>query len=515
MSICMFGRALRGKIWLFFGGFLLNCISSCYEPLDTQTLCHPLSSECKGDDFDGDGVNNQVDEFPFDPNCAKNDVMNCGGCGIKCGMDSFCSIERVCEEIREEVCNGKDDDGNLMVDENVEMADLQDGVCFGSLKVCLMGVTVMDYELMDDYQEVEDRCDGLDNDCDGKIEENISNCCGNGILEGMEECDDGNLVDTDGCTLDCQTARCGDGIVREEVEQCDDGNLVDTDECHNDCTRCGDGVVQALAGEECDDGNSIHGDICGNDCKTKPCGAHCPAMEMILMQAGSFDMGSNTSTSAQPIHNVQIRSNFYVGKTEVTVGQYRACVNAGQCSAPDGFSNSSSCNWTSSVGSKETHPVNCVDWNQARTFAKWVGGDLLTEAQWEYVATAQGKSIIYPWGNTEPTCEIVNFYNCVGSTAPVCSTTGGNTAQGVCDMGGNVWEWVLDEWHASYSGAPANEQAWCSDIGVCNTNTLAHRVDRGGSWFINASYLRSAYRNYGSPGFRNNYLGFRVSDLVP
>jgi formylglycine-generating enzyme required for sulfatase activity len=234
-----------------------------------------------------------------------------------------------------------------------------------------------------------------------------------------------------------------------------------------------------------------------------------------LIQAGSFNMGS---ADYGPIHPVQIRSNFYVGKTEVTVGQYRACVNAGQCTAPN---TGGSCNWTSNVGAKEAYPVNCVDWNQARTFAKWIGGDLLTEAQWEYVATGQGQAITYPWGNAVPTCQLANFYYndyCVnppnGSTAPVCSTTGGNTTQDVCDMVGNVWEWILDEWHYSYSGAPIDDIGWCSDRG-CESNTSAHRVIRGGSWVNYASYLRSANRFDSSPDIRDGILGFRVSDIVP
>ncbi len=81
-------------------------------------------------------------------------------------------------------------------------------------------------------------------------------------------------------------------------------------------------------------------------------------------------------------------------------------------------------------------------------------------------------------------------------------------------IGGNVWEWVLDEWYNSYSGAPINEQAWCSDMGVCNTNTWAPRVLRGGGWDINASNLRSANRGISSLGLRPDTLGFRVSDLV-
>ena len=80
-------------------------------------------------------------------------------------------------------------------------------------------------------------------------------------------------------------------------------------------------------------------------------------------------------------------------------------------------------------------------------------------------------------------------------------------------MGGNVWEWVLDEWHGSYSGAPSDDIGWCSDR-VCDSNTSAPRVFRGGSWSADASYLRSANRGNRSPGDRLAYVGFRVSDLV-
>jgi cysteine-rich repeat protein len=71
--------------------------------------------------------------------------------------------------------------------------------------------------------------------------------CGDGVVEGAEQCDDGNGVNTDGCLNSCVVARCGDGVVQAVVEACDDGNQDDTDGCHNDCTLpcaglCGDGV---------------------------------------------------------------------------------------------------------------------------------------------------------------------------------------------------------------------------------------------------------------------------------
>ena len=90
--------------------------------------------------------------------------------------------------------------------------------------------------------------------------------CGNGIVTAGEQCDDGNLVDGDGCQHDCRLPACGNGIL-DVGEECDDGNALDGDGCDRNCqtTRCGNGV--AAAGEECDDGNAINDDGCGNDCR--------------------------------------------------------------------------------------------------------------------------------------------------------------------------------------------------------------------------------------------------------
>ena len=95
--------------------------------------------------------------------------------------------------------------------------------------------------------------------------------CGNGAVEGGEECDDGNQVNTDTCTNACQNARCGDGITGPG-EQCDDANQVDTDTCTNACqnARCGDGITGP--GEQCDDGNQADGDGCSATCQLPYCG---------------------------------------------------------------------------------------------------------------------------------------------------------------------------------------------------------------------------------------------------
>lgn len=95
--------------------------------------------------------------------------------------------------------------------------------------------------------------------------------CGNDIVEGDEECDDGNFVNDDGCTNACTLPACGDGVV-QAGEGCDDGNTVDEDECTNACAlpTCGDGIVQA--GEECDDADPVDEDECTTTCTLPVCG---------------------------------------------------------------------------------------------------------------------------------------------------------------------------------------------------------------------------------------------------
>ncbi|MCC6766611.1 MAG: DUF4215 domain-containing protein [Deltaproteobacteria bacterium] len=102
-----------------------------------------------------------------------------------------------------------------------------------------------------------------------------SNCtptaCGNGVQTAGESCDDGNVVDGDGCDGNCTATACGNGIVTAP-EQCDDGNLVSGDGCDGNCTAtaCGNGIVTAP--EQCDDGNLVNGDGCDSNCTAPGCG---------------------------------------------------------------------------------------------------------------------------------------------------------------------------------------------------------------------------------------------------
>ena len=155
-----------------------------------------------------------------------------------------------------------------------------------------------------------------------------------------------------------------------------------------------------------------------------------------------------------------------------------------------------------------------------------------SEAEWEYVASSRGEPRQYPWGDEAPTCDYavmqdVNGQNGCGfdRTDRICSRSpAGDTEEGVCDMGGNVFEWVEDDYHINYFGAPCD--AYGSDFNECGNVQgdepigsawidapvrAEKRVYRGGAYLFNANFLRVRERRSYRPDFRVNYLGFQVA----
>ena len=155
-------------------------------------------------------------------------------------------------------------------------------------------------------------------------------------------------------------------------------------------------------------------------------------------------------------------------------------------------------------------PVINVGWDDAQTYVAWLSKmtgqpyRLLTEAEWEYAARA-GTTTAYYWGDDigkgNANCNACGSKWDNQQTSPVGSFAANQF--GLYDMVGNVFQWVQDCYHGNYNGAPTDGSEWTG--GDCSS-----RVERGGSWGNLPRNLRSAVRFGGSPGFRNNVLGFRV-----
>jgi formylglycine-generating enzyme required for sulfatase activity len=247
------------------------------------------------------------------------------------------------------------------------------------------------------------------------------------------------------------------------------------------------------------------------------CGEPAPEpieLDWVALQGGEFQMGTDDRyghDDEHPQHLVTVPS-FEINRTEVTAYQYRPCFEAGACSEPVPHKPGTTglCNWGRSRA--PNHPINCLDWDMARTFCVWAGGRLPTEAEWEYAARGEGQIFNYPWSNTPATCEYsvmssveLGFGCGKGESWPVCAKPEGNTLQGLCDMAGNVDEWIQDHYHDSYEGAPSDGSAW-EDPGE---DWEAKRVLRGSFYGGIASDLRVAARAFKPQFAMGGGIGFR------
>jgi len=298
-------------------------------------------------------------------------------------------------------------------------------------------------------------------------------------------------------------------------------------------------------------------------------------MVFVRLPAGEFLMGSDEPAEhlrqafpgmeperfqdlgdEAPVHRVVISRAFYMGKHEVTVGQFSRFLGL------SGYQPESIADGTGGYGFNpaydpastarrdafegrdtryswrnpgftqgDDHPVLNVTWNDAQAFARWLSQAegrtyrLPTEAQWEYAGRAGTRSRYHSgddplsllavantfdrasarhwprWaGNALPGNDGFPFTSPVGTFAP--------NAWGLHDMHGNAWEWVSDWYGADYyANSPLQDPQ--------GPATGDNRVRRGGSWHTWPFYLRASFRNWNSPQTRYTLVGMRLVLEIP
>ena len=326
-------------------------------------------------------------------------------------------------------------------------------------------------------------------------------------------------------------------------------------------TGCTYPVLPALEGKDAGaDGSPVDGPPQFPSCMglATMCG---PGMNesccsVAAVPGGTFYRSYDGTTAYPDMGSPATVSPYMLDVYEVTVGRFRAFVNAGygtQGRPPaagagahprlsgSGWDAGWSTNlaatttdlvftvkcdatyqtWTDGAGASDTKAMNCVTWYEAMAFCIWDGGYLPTEAEWNYAASGGGDQRAYPWSvspasSTAIDCTYANYFinnpmgaYCVNGATGGVNRVGSESPKGdgrwrQADLAGNVWEWMLD-WFTDYPN-PCND---CATVTTVTTGT--DRVLRGGSFGNDASSLRAAYRNNGTPTVRDYVFGFRCA----
>ena len=229
---------------------------------------------------------------------------------------------------------------------------------------------------------------------------------------------------------------------------------------------------------------------------------------LLFVPAGEFRMGGRQSIVQEPPHSVRIAKPFYMGKFEVTNGQFKRFVDA---TGYDGKADSDSVYFhflkhfrgESIMPAGDSFPVVWVNWKHAGAYCAWAGLRLPTEAQWEYACRA-GTTTVFSFGNDE--ADFVKHGWCTGNSEVSTHEVGQKPPNdwGFHDMHGNVWEWCRDDMVIGYEGAPAD--------GSARIEGRMTKILRGGSWSnTNKAYMVGSEGRFNSgPTNASNDVGFRV-----
>ena len=227
---------------------------------------------------------------------------------------------------------------------------------------------------------------------------------------------------------------------------------------------------------------------------------NCPLLEMIKVPRGSFIMGDKKYGyfNESPVHEVDVDYDFEVSRYEVTNQQFIQVMGYDYSYFRDcSFKYNYLCG------------VESVSWYEAQLFLEKLNRKsgksyrLLTEAEWEYVCRAGSYDAYCGGGDYD---KVGWFATNSGKTTHKVGQKAPN-AWGVYDMSGNVWEWVQDNWHDHYHGAPNKGNiAWES-----NDENRNVRVLRGGAWDIDPNIAHATNRLGMDASMKLNYFGFRIA----
>jgi formylglycine-generating enzyme required for sulfatase activity len=259
---------------------------------------------------------------------------------------------------------------------------------------------------------------------------------------------------------------------------------------------------------------------------------------MVYVKGGCFQMGDifgNGSERERPVHEVCV-DDFYMGKYEVTVGEFRAFVQdtgyQTEAEEQDGCHS-----WTDTYEKKkkefiwhntgfpqtDRHPVVCVTWNDANAYINWMNKKqraryrLPTEAEWEYSARSGGKKYRFSWGKVGPSDNIADrtarrtllrMMNVRGYDDGYAFTSPAGSFRpnelGLFDMSGNVYEWAADWFSADYYKTSPRRNPGGPENGSL-------KVLRGGSWNPLPAPVQTTGRRAQIPGGRGAWMGFRLA----
>ncbi len=230
------------------------------------------------------------------------------------------------------------------------------------------------------------------------------------------------------------------------------------------------------------------------------------AGEMVAVPAGEFVMGgAGGDLDELPAHTVRLTA-FQVDRHEVSFAAYDSCVKRGACT-PAHYDDGK-CLIMSPPAFRRVRvppqyrspdrPVVCVTWSQARSYCRWKGRRLPSEAEWEYAALA-GTRNTYAWGNASPSAS-----RCTPVAHMSPRAVGSHQANGwgLYDMTGNVWEWTNDWYAQDYYRHSSADNPRGASVGQ-------YRVVRGGGWYGGAAHLRVRNRGWFQPSSAEVSIGFR------